>query len=175
MRWTPARARRRSLRKELITGHVDAYERDQQFRYIDALRRRAQGLLVHTDEAGESGVHTGTLLKDADPSTDAPYLLTAHHRVPGQCRASSLETCWFLKASRCGGPRGDVRSVAGGAELLYAEQTIDTSFLELRNPPPPGALFSDWASALPAVGTGLAGLRHPRGGVQGIAFGTLAE
>jgi hypothetical protein len=33
--------RRRSLRKELITGHVDAQERDQQFRYIDALRRQA--------------------------------------------------------------------------------------------------------------------------------------
>ena len=34
--------RRRSLRKELITGPVDAQERDQQFRHIDALRRRAQ-------------------------------------------------------------------------------------------------------------------------------------
>ncbi len=31
--------RRRSLRKELITGRVDAQERDQQVRYIDALRR----------------------------------------------------------------------------------------------------------------------------------------
>ena len=34
--------RRRSLRKELITGQVDAQERDQQFRHIDALRRQAQ-------------------------------------------------------------------------------------------------------------------------------------
>jgi hypothetical protein len=34
--------RRRSLRKELITGQVDAQERDQQFRYIDALRRQAR-------------------------------------------------------------------------------------------------------------------------------------
>lgn len=33
--------RRRSLRKELITGHVDSHERDQQFRHIDALRRQA--------------------------------------------------------------------------------------------------------------------------------------
>lgn len=33
--------RRRSLRKELITGHVDPQERDQQFRHIDALRRQA--------------------------------------------------------------------------------------------------------------------------------------
>jgi hypothetical protein len=34
--------RRRSLCKELITGHVDVQERDQQFRFIDALRRHAQ-------------------------------------------------------------------------------------------------------------------------------------
>jgi len=33
--------RRRSLCKELITGYVDPAERDQQFRYIDALRRQA--------------------------------------------------------------------------------------------------------------------------------------
>jgi hypothetical protein len=33
--------RRRSLRKELITGYVDPSERDQQFRYIDTLRRQA--------------------------------------------------------------------------------------------------------------------------------------
>jgi hypothetical protein len=34
--------RRRSLRKELITGQVDPEERDQQFRYIDTLRRQAR-------------------------------------------------------------------------------------------------------------------------------------
>jgi len=34
--------RRRSLRKELITGQVDTQERDQQFRYIDALRNEAR-------------------------------------------------------------------------------------------------------------------------------------
>ncbi len=33
--------RRRSLRKELITGDVDPHERDQQFRLIDTLRRQA--------------------------------------------------------------------------------------------------------------------------------------
>lgn len=33
--------RRRSLRKELATGHVDPDERDRQFRKIDALRRQA--------------------------------------------------------------------------------------------------------------------------------------
>lgn len=34
--------RRRALRKELITGHVDPQERDQQFQYIAKLRREGQ-------------------------------------------------------------------------------------------------------------------------------------
>ena len=40
--------RRRSLRKELITGQVDPQERDQQFRHIAALQRlaRARGIAV---------------------------------------------------------------------------------------------------------------------------------
>jgi hypothetical protein len=136
---------------------------------------RATALLVHTDEAGDSGVCTGTLLKDADPSTAVPYLLTAHHCVPGQTRASSLETHWFVRASRCAGPREDVRSVSGGAELLYAEQTTDTSFLRLRHPPPLGAVFSEWSAALPALGTRITGLHHPRGGAQRIVFGSVTE
>lgn len=34
--------RRRCLRKELMTGRVDAQEREQQFRFLDALRRQTQ-------------------------------------------------------------------------------------------------------------------------------------
>jgi len=136
---------------------------------------RATAMLLHTDDAGDSGVCTGTLLRDGDPSTDVPYLLTAHHCVPGQTRASSLETYWLLRPSRCDGPRENVQSVSGGAELLYTEQTTDTSFLRLRHPPPPGVVFSAWSAALPALGTAITGLHHPRGGSQQIAFGTLAE
>jgi len=136
---------------------------------------RATAMLVHTDDAGDSGVCTGTLLSDADPLTDVPYLLTAHHCVPEQTRASSLETYWFLRTSRCVGPKDDFQAVSGGAELLYAEQTTDTSFLRLRNPPPSGAVFSGWSSILPAVGTRITGLHHPRGGLQKIVFGALTE
>jgi hypothetical protein len=38
--------RRRSLRKELITGQVDPHERDQQFRSIDTLRRQAHARAI---------------------------------------------------------------------------------------------------------------------------------
>jgi len=33
--------RRRSLRKELITGHADLHEHDQQFRWVDTLHQQA--------------------------------------------------------------------------------------------------------------------------------------
>jgi hypothetical protein len=66
--------RRRSLRKELITGHVDADERDQQFRYIDALRRHAQA--------------RGNPLLCVD--TKKKELLGRLHR-PGQCYSTDVQ------------------------------------------------------------------------------------
>ena len=66
--------RRRSLRKELITGHVDPNERDQQFRHIDALRRRAQA-------RGNPVLCVDTKKKE---------LLGRLHR-PGQCYSTDVQ------------------------------------------------------------------------------------
>ena len=66
--------RRRSLRKELITGHVDPNERDQQFRHIDALRRRAQA-------RGNPVLCVDTKKKE---------LLGCLHR-PGQCYSTDVQ------------------------------------------------------------------------------------
>jgi lysyl endopeptidase len=107
------------------------------------LPSRATAMLLHTNPAGDSGVCTGTLLADADPSTSVPYLLTAHHCIPDQATASSLETYWFPCAQ-------DGATVSGGADLLYASKTTDTSFVQLRRPPPPGAAFADWSPILPS-------------------------
>jgi hypothetical protein len=51
---------------------------------------RTAALLVHTDETGGMGTGTGTLLGDADPTTDVPYVITARHCVPDQDRAASI-------------------------------------------------------------------------------------
>jgi lysyl endopeptidase len=92
---------------------------------------RATAMLVHTDEAGDSGVCTGTLLADADPSTDVPYLLTAHHCVPEQTRASSLsDLLGHSRASRLTRGPGLAKRLSRRGRLLYAEQTTDTSFLQ---------------------------------------------
>lgn len=132
------------------------------------LPSRATAMLLHTDPAGDSGVCTGTLLADTDPATDIPYLLTAHHCVHEQATASSLETYWFP----CG---QDGTTVSGGADLLYASKTTDTSFLRLRRPPPAGAAFADWSPTLPPQGTTVTGIHHALGGPRQIAIGELLE
>jgi len=66
--------RRRSLRKELITGYVDANERDQQFRHIDALRRQAHA-------RGNPVLCVDTKKKE---------LLGQLHR-PGQCYSTDVQ------------------------------------------------------------------------------------
>lgn len=134
---------------------------------------RATALLIHTDEAGASGACTGVLLNDADPATRIPYLLTAHHCVADQTRASSLEAYFFHRARSCGGPLEPPQAVSGGADLLDAAAPTDTSFLRLRAPPPAGAVFLGWSAVLPPIGTAVAGIHHPRGAPQQIAFGTV--
>jgi hypothetical protein len=66
--------RRRALRKELITGEVDAQARDQQFHHIDALRRQAR-------------VHDNPVLC---VDTKKKELLGWLHR-PGQCYSTDAQ------------------------------------------------------------------------------------
>lgn len=66
--------RRRSLRKELITGKVDAHQRDQQFRHIDALRRQAYA-------CGNPVLCVDTKKKE----------LLGHLHRPGQCYSTDVQ------------------------------------------------------------------------------------
>ena len=136
---------------------------------------RATAILLHTGTDGSSGVCTGTLLDDADPATQIPYFLTAHHCVPDQTRASSLETYWLYRSRACGGSVADAQAVTGGADLLYIARPTDTSFLRLRGTPPVGAAFSAWSATRPDRGTALVGIHHPIGKPQKIALGALSE
>jgi lysyl endopeptidase len=136
---------------------------------------RATAMLVHTDEAGDSSVCTGTLLNDSDPSTYVPYLLTAHHCVSEQARASSVQTFWLYRSRRCGGGPDQVQTVPGGADLLYASQLTDTALLRLRKPPPDGVVFSGWSATLPAVGAAVMSVHHPWGRAQRFAVGALSD
>jgi hypothetical protein len=130
--------------------------------------------LVYTDKTGGTGTCTGTLLRDADPTTDVPYVITAHHCVPDRDRAASIQAVWFHHAARCDSTVGlPVQSVGGGAELLSSDPLTDISLLRLRRSPPAGAVFADWTVRLPEPESVVASVHHPQGRQQAIAFGSV--
>ncbi|AFL73858.1 trypsin-like serine peptidase [Thiocystis violascens] len=136
---------------------------------------RATAILLYTRPDGGSAVCSGTLLRDADPATDIPYFLTAHHCVPDRARAASLETYWLHRSHACNRAPARAQTVTGGADLLYTDRATDTSFLRLHRSPPPGAVYAAWSTNPPALGQPVAGIHHPQGQPQRIALGTLTE
>ncbi len=136
----------------------------------------ATAILLYTLPDGGSNACSGVLLADSDPETRIPYLITAHHCLPDQARASSLETFWGYRAERCGegSSRGPAR-VTGGAELLEAHQSLDTVLLRLRGDPPPGAVFAEWSATLPEHDTAILSVHHPFGETTKVARGRLTH
>jgi hypothetical protein len=127
--------------------------------------------------AGGYYICTGTLLSDSDPSTTLPYFLSANHCISTQTEASSLETYWFYRASSCnsGILGSSTQTLSGGATLLYASSTTDTSFMRLNSAPPAGVWFSGWSASLPALYANVSGVHHPKGDLQKISFASISD
>ncbi|MGZ5079189.1 MAG: FG-GAP-like repeat-containing protein [Usitatibacter sp.] len=124
---------------------------------------------------GSSYLCSGTLLADSAPASFIPYFLTANHCISDQASASSLQTYWFFRSASCGAGVGSYEIRTGGAQLLYASATTDTSFMRLAAAPPAGAVFSGWI-ANPAGATTAAavtGIHHPSGDLARISFGNI--
>jgi lysyl endopeptidase len=141
-----------------------------------ALESSAVARILFTDE-GKSYVCSGTLVADRDTSTFVPYFLTANHCVSTQATASTVQSYWFYRATACNsGTRGVSSTLFGGATLLYAAETTDTSFLRLNGTPPAGAGYVGWnvGAATPTLGTGVTGIHHPSGDLQKISFGNVS-
>lgn len=121
-----------------------------------------------------SYVCTGTLLNDRQGS-GTPYFLSANHCISQQTEASSLITYWFYRSSSCNSNTlsSSTKTLTGGATLLYASASTDTSFMRLNNAPPSGVNFAGWDSTAPTVGTSLVGIHHPSGDLQKISYGSL--
>lgn len=125
-------------------------------------------------DGGAAYLCTGTLVNDATGS-GTPYFLGANHCIATQAAASTLQTWWFYRASSCGGATGDANYTTrtGGATLLYASTTTDTSFMQLAVAPPTGAVFAGWSVSAPRVGDAAASLHHPQGSWQAISSGFI--
>ncbi|WP_200244079.1 hypothetical protein [Lamprobacter modestohalophilus] len=130
--------------------------------------------MLYTRSDGGSNVCSGTLLADADPETRIPYLVIAHHCIPDQARASSVETFWGIVQRLAVRPRfAAPERVTGGADLLSAHESIDTVLLRLRGEPPQTAVFADWSARLPETDTPLISVHHPHGQTAKIARGRV--
>lgn len=136
---------------------------------------RATALILFTDADGETGTCTGSLLADVDPATDIPYLLTAHHCVADQPKASSIESLWRYRARECDGPAETHLWVRGGADLMATVRSADSSLLRLRQPSPEGSAFARWSTALPLEGEPVLSIHHPHGKPQKLTKGRLKD
>jgi hypothetical protein len=129
--------------------------------------------LMEFVDAGSAFLCTGTLLNTI-PATFIPYFLSANHCISTQTTASTLETVWFFRSTSCnsGTVNPNVQTLTGGATLLYATASTDTSFLWLDGVPPFGAAYAGWQSNTPSLGVGFTEIHHPMGDLQKITFGT---
>jgi len=128
-------------------------------------------------DSGNTYLCTGCLLSSSvNPGTD--YFLTAHHCIPSQTLASTMEMFWFYQTSVCNGTPPSLDSVphtSGGGDLLATAVGSDFTFLRLRQAAAPGAGHLGWSTATPATGEALVGIHHPTGSYKRISFGKFFD
>ncbi len=138
------------------------------------LERNAVARMVYVAADGISYLCTGTLVNNTKRDF-TPYFLTANHCISTQTSASTLQTSWFYRSSSCNsGVPGTYASRSGGATLLYATASTDSSFLKLNDTPPAGVTLAGWDARNTATpGAAIYGLHHPSGDLLKYSVGTI--
>jgi lysyl endopeptidase len=135
---------------------------------------------------GFSVLCTGTLLADADASTQVPWLYSANHCFENttepfktaaqmQSVANTLSTLWAFEAASCGSstPASRWSQLAGGATLVHNNAHNDVLFLRLNGTPPAGAFYSGWDAATVGAGAALVAVHHPQGDLKKVTQGSV--
>jgi len=151
----------------------------------------SEAQLVFND-ANFTGLCSGTLLADADSSTQKPWVYSANHcfdneaapyKTPAQMQlvANTLTTLWLFQANGCSAgtgsnvPESGWSQVPGGAFLAHSNLFSDVLLVRLNGTPPSGAFYSGWDANTVPGGTSLTAIHHPQGDLkkvsQGIANG----
>jgi lysyl endopeptidase len=151
--------------------------------FRDAAASVAQ--MVFTD-GPYTALCSGTLLNDADPSSQVPYFFSANHcfdnELPPyktaaqmQAVASTLTTLWGFEAGVCGSatPRPTWTRRSGGATYLYSNPTSDALLLRLEDTPPGDAFFSGWDPNPVSGGASAITIHHPQGDLKKVTQGTV--
>jgi lysyl endopeptidase len=127
-------------------------------------------------DGGGSYVCSGTLINTE--KFPAAYLLTANHCINNATSARSLSTIWFYESTACDGlaaSAGRVQ-VAGGAQLVFANDNVDASLLLLNQQPPAGAVYLGWNPArLASAGDAIVSISHPDGDTSRYAIGATSR
>jgi lysyl endopeptidase len=131
--------------------------------------------LVFT-KGGDSFLCTGTLLNDTDTTTTRPFIYSAHHCIGTRRVARTLQTFWNYQSSTCGGTTsGPSTTLAGGAFLRATDFNSDITLMEMKEPPPNGALFAGWDASKLANNSSVVGIHHPAGDIKKISLGTMTD
>ena len=131
--------------------------------------------LVFT-KGGSSFLCTGTLLNDTATATTRPFIYSANHCISTSTVANTLQTFWNYQSSTCGGTTsGASTTLAGGAFLRVTDFNSDITLMEMKQPPPSGALFAGWNAGTVANNTGIVGIHHPAGDIKKISLGTMTN
>jgi hypothetical protein len=135
---------------------------------------KSVALMEFVDAGGSTYLCSGTLMADR-AATGTPYFLSANHCISTQAEASSLVTYWFFRSASCNSQQIHPAATArvNGAALLYASAATDTSFMQLNDMPPAGAVYAGMTNLAPAAGMPVVGLHHPQGDLQKISRGTV--
>ena len=135
-------------------------------------KMRAVALMQYA-KGGASYVCSGTLMNNKRQDR-TPYFLSAYHCISSQAVASTLETYWNYRSTSCnsGQRSGELVRVAGGAQLLWAVASNDSSFMRLNGTPPSNVVFSGWdGNAVSGTGS-ISSIHHPAGDLQKYSQGT---
>lgn len=135
-----------------------------------------------------TGLCTGTLLNDSDPSTQVPWFYSANHcfenetapyKTPTemQTMANTLATIWFFEANACnsGVPLANYQQVNGGATYIYNNTQYDVLFLRLNSAPPSGAFFAGWDASSLSAGAAVLTIHHPEGDLKKVSPGNVLD
>lgn len=152
--------------------------------FLDA--RNAVAQMVFND-GNFVGLCTGTLLNDADASTQTPWFYGANHcfenerlpfKTPAQMQsvASTLNTLWFFEATSCNARATPPYSQSfSGATLVYNNPGADVLFLRLNSAPPPGSYFAGWDSSAVPPGAAIVVIHHPEGDLKKVSKGSVLQ
>jgi hypothetical protein len=143
--------------------------------------------MIFTD-GSFTGLCTGTLLNDSDPSGQVPWFYSANHcfenesapyKTPAQMQAvaNTLNTLWHFDAASCRSltQRSDYSQLAGGATYIYNNAQADVLFLRLNGTPPAGSFYSGWDANAIGAGAGVLTIHHPEGDLKKVSEGTVLD